>query len=113
MSGKTVIDFIILVITFGCSFILIGYEDDAKIRGWPVVAWLSGDAPFLKLLAFVTVLLTLGVPFYLYSWWSPFVVLIVGFLFGFTSTQILKSKVQFVAILGTVVGWVLCLTYVL
>ena len=113
MSEKTIIDFIILVITFGCSFVLIGYEDNARMEGWPVGAWLTGDAPFLKLLAFGTMFIALCISFYLYSWWSPLIIFILGFLFGFIATQILKSKVQFVAVVGTVVGWVLCLTYVL
>ena len=113
MNEKTIIDFVILVVTFGSAFILIGYEDHARMKGWPVGAWLAGDAPFLKILSVVTMLIALGVSFYLYRWWSPFIVLGLGFLFGFIATQLLKYRVQLVAVLGTVVGWVLCLTYVL
>jgi hypothetical protein len=106
-------DLMILFMAFGCGFILIGYENHARIKGWPVGEWLSGDAPFMKVLSVITMLISLGLSFYLYSWWTPLLVFILGFIFGFIATQLLKSFVQFVAITGTVVGWVLCLVYVL
>lgn len=102
-----------MAITFGSAFVIVGYEDHARVRGWPVGAWLSGDAPFLKIFSFVTMLIALGTSFYVYRWWSPFVVFVLGFSFGFVSSQMLKYRVQLVALLGAVVGWVLCLTYVL
>ena len=107
-----VIDLIILIMAFGCGFILIGYEDHARLKRWPVGEWLSGDAPFIKILSVITMLLSLGLSFYIYSWWIPFVVFILGFIFGFIATQLLKSLVQFVAVIGTVIGWVLRLVYV-
>jgi hypothetical protein len=99
--------------TFGCAFILIGYEDHAKMKGWPVGEWLSGDAPFMKTLSAITMLISLGGSFYLYSWWTPIIVFVSGFIFGFIATQVLKSLVQFVAVIGTILGWVLCLVYIL
>ena len=94
---------------FGCGFILIGYEDHAQMKGWPFGEWpfgewLSGDAPFMKILSVVTMLILLGLSFYLYSWWTPFLVFILGFIFRFIATQLLKSLVQFVVVIGTVVG---------
>lgn len=108
-----IIDLIILTVAFGSSFILIGYEDHARMKGWPVGEWLSGGAPFMKVLAIITMIISLGVSFYIYKWWTPFVVFIAGFIFGFIATQLLRSLVQFVAVIGTILGWVLCLVYVL
>ncbi len=113
MNEKTIIDYFILVVTFGSAFILIGYEDHARMKGWPVGAWLAGDAPVLKILSVITMLTALGISFYLYRWWSLFIVFGLGFLFGFIATQLLKYRVKLVAVLGTVVGWVLCIIYVL
>ena len=113
MNEKTIVDFAILAITFGSAFILIGYEEEAINKGWPVGMWLSGDASWLKVLAFLAMIGTLGLSFYIYFWWSPVIVFGLGFLFGFIATQLLKQNVQFIAVLGTVVGWVICLIYVL
>ena len=100
-------DLIILIIAFGSSFILIGYEDHARMNGWTVGEWLSGAASPMKILSVITMLTSLGIAFDLYSWWTPIVVFIAGFIFGFAATQLLKSLVQFVAIIGTIVGLVL------
>jgi len=108
-----IIDLLILIMAFGCGFILIGYEDHARMKGWPVGEWLSGGAPPMKILSVITMLISLGLSFYLYSWWTPLVVFLLGFIFGFIATQLLKSLVQFVAVIGTIIGWVLCLVYVL
>ena len=64
---------------FGCGFMFIGYEDHARMKGWPFGECLSGDAPFMKILSVVTMLILLGLSFYLYSWWTPFLVFILGF----------------------------------
>ena len=108
-----IIDLIILTITFGCSFILIGYEDHARIKGWPVGQMLSGAVSPMKVFSIITMLISLGLSFYIYSWWIPIIVFILSVVFGFVATQLLKSLVQFVAVTGVAVGWVLCLVYVL
>ena len=113
MTEKLLIDFIILSVAFGSAFVIIGYEDHARVKGWPLGSWLAGDAPFLKILAIVTMLTALGIAFYVYKWWSPLIVFVLGFVFGFFATGILKSRVQLFAIIGAVIGWFLCLTYVL
>lgn len=108
----TTLKYAVLAVTFGSGFIAIGYDIQARSRGWPVGEWLSGDAPVMKIVAFVTMVGTLGISFVVFRWWSPIVVFGLGVAFGFFATQLLKSKVQVLAILGTVVGWVLCLFYV-
>jgi hypothetical protein len=113
MTEKTIIDFTILSVTFASAFVIVGYEDHARMKGWPVGAWLVGGTSFLKILAFVTMLISLGASFYLYKWWSPIVVFASGFVLGFLASELLTYRVQIFAVLGTVIGWVLCLTYVL
>ncbi len=107
------INFIILAITFGCGFIIVGYEVEARRNGWSIGQWMSGDASFMKIFAFITMVTSLGISFSLYEWWTPFVVFFAGFIFGFIASQILKSLVQVLAVVGAIVGWVLCLVYVL
>jgi hypothetical protein len=113
MDTSMLVDFTILIIAFGSSFLIMGYEQHARMRGWPVGAWLSGDAPPLKFFGFLTMLLSLGVSFYVYPWWSPITVLILGVSFGFIASELLRQWVQFLAIFGSILGWILCLTVVL
>lgn len=112
MMTTILLKYLVLIATFGSAFIAVGYEDDARKRGWPVGSLLSGSATWLKILAFIALLLTLGLGFHLFHWWTPLVVAVAGFLFGLIATQLMGAKVQFVAIAGTVLGWILCLTYV-
>lgn len=107
------IDFIILIVTFGCAFIVIGYENEARRNGWSVGEWLSGDTAFIKIFSVVTIIIPLGVSFSKYEWWTPIAVVLAGIVFGFIASQILKSLVQILAVIGAVAGWVLCLVYVL
>jgi hypothetical protein len=79
------------------------------MKGWPVGEWLSGDAPFMKISSVTTMLLSLGLSFYIYSWRAPLLAFVLCFILGFIATQLLKSLVQFVAVIGTIIGWVLCL----
>lgn len=113
MTAKTIIDFIIMSITFGSAIVVAGYEDFARTKGWTVGARFSGGRSLLKIVSLAALLITLGISFYVYSWWSPLIVLALGFTYGFLSLLLLKQRVQVVAALGVVAGLVLCLAYVL
>jgi hypothetical protein len=103
----------VLIATFGSGFILVGYEDHARMRGWPVGALLAGDAPPMKLLAFACMLVSVIVAFFSFSWWSPLVVIGIGFVAAFAISEVLKSWVQFLAMAGAVAGFILSLLWVL
>jgi hypothetical protein len=103
---------LVLVATFGCAFLAVGYEDDARRRGWPVGTLLSGNAPWLKILAVIALLVSLAVSFYAFYWWTPLITAVLGFVFGLIATLTMGPKVQLLAIVGTILGWVLCLVYV-
>lgn len=107
-----IVSVIILTIAFGSAFVLIGYEHHARMNGWPVGQWLSGDASFLKILSVITMLLSLILAFMRIAWWGPIFIFILGFIFGFASTQLLKYNVQFIAVFGTVIGWLLSILLV-
>lgn len=101
----------VLIVTFGCAFVALGYEDDARRRGWPVGALLSGDAPLMKILALAALLASLAVSFYAFRWWTCLITAVLGFVLGLAATQILRARVQLLAIAGTVAGLILSLTY--
>jgi hypothetical protein len=112
MTVKTIIDFIILSVTFGSAFVFVGYEDYARARGLPLGERFAG-ASLLKIVSLLMLIVSLGISFYVYRWWSPFIVLVLGFTFGFLSLLLLKQRMQVIAALGSVIGGLLCLTYVL
>ncbi len=103
----------VLAMTFGSGLILIGYEDQARMKGWPVGELLSGDASFMKLPAFGCILSSVAISFFAFQWWSLFVTIGLGFTYGFLASQIMKSWVQFPAILGAISGFILCPLWVL
>jgi hypothetical protein len=109
----TILKYAVLVMTFGSGLVLIGYEDHARMRGWPVGALLAGDAPFMKLLAVVCMLSSVAISFFAFHWWSPLVVIALGFCLGFFASQLLKSWVQLPAMLGAIAGFILCPLWVL
>lgn len=114
LIDKTVIDVIILSVTFGCAFELHCYESLAAMKGWPVGSLLrKSDKSFVGSFANATILISLGIAFYKYSWWTPIVVIVLGTLFMFLSQMILKERIQIVAIVGAVLGFALCPTYIM
>ncbi len=44
------INLIISIIAFGCSFTCMGYENYVEIKSWLVGEWLSGVTPPVKVL---------------------------------------------------------------
>ena len=114
MADKTIIDFIILSVTFGCAFQLHCYESLASMKGWPVGSLLrKSEGSIVGIFATGTILISLGIAFYLYNWWSPFAVIILGLLFMLLTQAILKERIQIMALAGAVIGLVLCPAYIL
>lgn len=99
--------------TFGSGVILIGYEDHARMRGWPVGTLLAGDAFFMKHLAVGCMLSAVAISFFAFHWWSPLVIIALGFCFGLLASEMLKSWVQLPAMLGAIIGFILCPLWVL
>jgi hypothetical protein len=108
-----ILKYLVLVLTFGSGFVVVGYEDHAEMKGWPVGSWLSGDTSLMKLLSVVCMLSAIVISFMVFSWWSPLVVILAGICVGFLASQLLKSWVQLPAIVGVAAGFVLCPLWVL
>lgn len=97
------IDAMVLVVTFGSAFVIVGYEIQARHHGWPVGEWLSGDATPLKIWAFLALIATPVVAL-LQHWWLAVVVVIAGFFYGFSITTVLRYRAQIASVIGLVVG---------
>lgn len=92
--------YIIFIISMAIAVVCISYNSMARVKGWPVGEILSKDASVPKIGAMITALWVLGKSFLVFQWWSPLVILVIGWLLAFLLTMILKKNVQFVGILG-------------
>lgn len=111
MMEKTAIDYLVLSFIFGSAFLFLSYWEHAEIQDWPAPQWPAKLILVIKLLAFITMLLTVGIILYLYHWWSPFVIFILGTIYGFLAIQLLGHRVIYLAITGIVAGWLLSPVY--
>lgn len=101
--------YFILTITFSFSFIIVGYEDHARMKGWTTGgAMVSGGT--IHITSGLISLSVLIQSFYMLNWWSPFVILVGGFVTGFMLSNIFKSYIQIIASIGMLLGWVLCIS---
>ena len=104
---------LVLTITFGSSYTMMGYEDHASTKDWPVVAWLSGYAQWVRLFSLVGLVGSGVIAFLIAQWWVADMVLLAGLLLSVSGVFLLKWRVQIIAVIGIVVGSLLSLTYVL
>jgi len=104
--------YIIFTCSMAVAAICISYDSMARAKGWPVGKILSKDASLPKIVAFITQLWTLGKSFMVFEWWSPFVVLIIGWHLAFLLTMSLRKNVQFLGLLGIFPAFVLTILYV-
>ena len=111
MMEKIIIDYLVLSLTFGSAFLFLGYWEHAEVQDWQVPRWSADKMLFIKVLALITMLLSVGIGLYLYHWWSPFVIFILGSIYGFLATQLLGYRVVYLAITGIVAGWLLSPVY--
>jgi hypothetical protein len=103
----TILRYAVLSFIFGSANIAVAYEIQARAQGWPIGRWLTGEGATTKTLAVASMIASLVIAFLRLHWYSPIVVIGVGFIFGLVATRLLKSTVQYLAILGTLLGWAL------
>jgi len=91
---------IIFIVSMVAAVICISYCPMARQNGWPVGEILSKDGAMPKIAAFITALWVVGKSFMVFQWWSPIVIVAIGWLVAFILTVALKEGVQFVGVLG-------------
>jgi CHASE2 domain-containing sensor protein len=82
------------------AVVCISYSSMARQNGWPVGEILSKDASVPKIAAFITALWIVGKSFVVYQWWSPLIIVFIGWFVAFVLTMVLRQNVQFVGVLG-------------
>ena len=102
---------IIFVVSMGVAVICISYDSMARAKGWPVGELLSKDASVPKIAAIITALWVVGKSFMVFQWWSPLIILVIGWVLAFLLTMSLKKNVQFIGILGIYPALALTILY--
>ena len=90
----------------------VAYDSMAQSKGWPAGEILSKDASFPKIVAFITILWVLGKSFMVFQWWSPIVILILGWILSFILTITLKKNVQLICIPGVFPAFIATTLYI-
>ena len=104
---------LVLTITFGSSYTIMGYKDHASTKDWPVVAWLAGYGQLVRILSLVGLVGSGVIAFLIAQWWIAAMVLLAGFLLSVSGISLLKWHVQIIAVVGIIAGSLLSVTYVL
>ena len=103
--------YIIFSVSMALAVVCISYSSMARQNGWPVGEILSKDTSVSKIAAFVTALWVVVKAFMVFQWWSPLVILVIGWLVGFILTMALKQNVQFLGLLGIFPAFLFTILY--
>ena len=93
------IGYMIFTVTAALAICAVSYDTFARARGWPVGEVFAKDASFVKLFAVIAGIWAVGKSFFVLHWWSPLVVLVLGWLLAFIITLVFKSWTQFLVFL--------------
>ena len=113
MNGPMVLTVALLTLTFGFAFTVVGYAEYADWKGWRVRESFSDSTSLVNILGFLGVAAAPGVTLWLMPWWTVFIVLVGGYLFGRITMNVLKARTQIVALAGLVACWIVDIFYVL
>ena len=106
------IGYFIFICSMALAITCISYDTMARSNGWPVGEILAKYASFPKITAFITALWVIGQSFMVFNWWSPIVIIILGWVLALIITMSLKKNVQFVCIIGIFPALVFTILYI-
>ena len=96
---------LLLTATFACAMVVLAYRDYALQRGWPVGDWVWHNISWDKILAAVTIVSFPLLGLLSGPWWLVLLVPVAGFFMALVATDILRGRIQPLALLGLAVGW--------
>lgn len=92
--------YIIFILSMAAALICMSYSQMARASGWPVGEILSKETSLPKIAAFITLLWVIGKSFMVFQWWSPLIIIVIGWIVAFVLTRVLRENVQFIGIIG-------------
>lgn len=95
---------------FGAGLMINSYEINARRMGWPVGEWFLGGS-WLCILGGLSALMALVGAIIANPWWSVFLVLIIGFVFGSIAPMYFKKQTQIFSALLLLMSYVMLSIY--
>jgi hypothetical protein len=102
---ETYLGLIVLTLIFTCGFMIVVYEQFAVPRVWFIEPSLRGNS-YVKLAGVFSIFMAPGLAFHLLPWWQGATVLVAGLILFRTLIALLKSRSQYVATAGLMLGWI-------
>ena len=104
--------YLIFVATVAFASCATAYKVNARAREWPVGMWFEREASWVKTVALVALIWSVGKSFFAYEWWSPLAVLFVGFIAGVFILNTLKWWTQTACVVGVPATFLLTALYI-
>jgi len=105
--------FIILFLCCLSGFMIVSYEGVAERRGWPIGEKFALSNPsWVGILGIFNLIGSIVLSFILNPWWSALVVFSLGFLGNLIMTSIFKKNTQILALVLSIITYILVLIYV-
>jgi len=82
------------------SWIVLSYDQYARLKNWPVSRWYEENTSLIKIAGFISLPGSGLASAYLSQWWSALPVIIVGFCIAQLMTSLFKKNVQYIALAG-------------
>jgi hypothetical protein len=98
MNPYAVISVFILLASF--SWVVLSYDHYAKLKNWHISKWYEKNTSLIKIAGFISLPGSALASAYMFQWWTPFIVLIIGFCLAQLMTSIFKKNVQYIALMG-------------
>ncbi len=89
------------------AWIIVAYAYYAKNRGWWISNMFISDTSMVKLIAYIALPCSAFASAYLGIWWEAIIVIILGLIVALLLTNLLRSFVQYIAVIGIITCWVL------
>ncbi len=105
------IGYCLFIAAVSIAIATISYPGFARAKRWPVGTILAADASIPKIVAFIAIAWALAKAFFVFQWWSPLMILPLGWLLAVALTLTLKRNTQALAILGAFPAYLLIVLY--
>ncbi len=98
MNSYIIISIFTLLASF--SWVVLSYDHYAKLKNWHISNRYEKNTSLIKIAGFISLPSSALATAYMFKWWSPFIVLIIGFCLAQIMTSIFKKNVQYIALVG-------------
>ena len=111
LGGAFVIGHLFFIAAVSIAIAVISYDSFAQSQGWPVGSILRSDASTPKIVSFVLIGWALIKAIFVFHWWSPVLILALGWFLALGLVLTLKKNTQVLCILAVFPAFALVVLY--